>query len=595
MQKNNKKLFEVASGKLRNKTIISVIMCLTMVIVISAPAIFAFSGSSATLLNIFGTETKVDSESLDVTFEDWDGSIICAQKIPHGGSATVPDNPQRGGWVFTGWRLSEKEYIPQIPYHTVTFNISPTAGTLDGGLTQISIEVQHGNTIPQHAVPRVNINPGFLHIGWIESGGWNFVSLDSYVISGQISFTAVMFTFEGGRLSSRSEHMERVDSISLEPDWNDVGLIAPDNFDAFKNITSHMRAVAQYDRVVYSVTFVNWDGSVIFTQQVYHEDGATAPKNPQREGWVFTGWDKPFIRITSDITVAAQFNENPPTSPSPNPQPPNPQPPNPQPPNPQHPNPQHPNPPSPIDFDELDAPLIPFSPNHYLYLIGDTDGLIRPTDNITRAEIATIFFRLITDDLREQMWVQSNPYPDIMQRNWFNNAVSTMTNIGILHGMPNGTFEPNRAITRAEFATVVSRFIERDYTGEDYFRDITGHWAQTYINTIGSLGWVIGVGNGNYEPNREITRAEAAAIVNRLLVRHLATGADLLPGMITWPDNADTTAWFYLDLQEATNSNSYEMKDDGYHKTWIELISDPNWLALERLDSMPRDHLAIIG
>ncbi|MCL2201523.1 MAG: S-layer homology domain-containing protein, partial [Oscillospiraceae bacterium] len=280
--------------------------------------------------------------------------------------------------------------------------------------------------------------------------------------------------------------------------------------------------------------------------------------------------------------------EIPTTSPPPAPPPPPPPPSPPSPPSP-------PQPPQIVDIDELVIPLVLFSPIHYRYLIGDTDGLIRPTDNITRAEVVTIFFRLITDDFREQMWVQSNPYPDVIQRNWFNNAVSTMTNAGVLRGMPNGTFEPNRAITRAEFAAIVSRFIEGEYTGEDYFRDIEGHWAQAYINTLGSRGWVIGVGDGNFEPNREITRAEAATIVNRILVRHPETVADLLPGMITWPDNADTTAWFYLDLQEATNSNSYEMKDDGYHKTWIELIPDPNWVALERPESRPRDHLIIAG
>jgi len=235
-------------------------------------------------------------------------------------------------------------------------------------------------------------------------------------------------------------------------------------------------------------------------------------------------------------------------------------------------------------------PLIPFTNTHYRYLIGDDMNLIRPNDNITRAEVATIFFRLLTDDYREQMWTQTNPFPDVVLQNWHNNAISVMTSGGTIFGMPNGSFKPDRSITRAEFAAIISRFVEHSYDGDDLFSDISGHWAQNYINSVGSLGWVIGAGSDAYEPNRNITRAEAATIVNRILGRHPELISDLLPEMNVWPDNADQSAWYYLAIQEATNSNDYEMKDDNFHKTWIEMITDPDWAALERPNSTPQAH-----
>ena len=246
-----------------------------------------------------------------------------------------------------------------------------------------------------------------------------------------------------------------------------------------------------------------------------------------------------------------------------------------------------------VEIEDPNLPMVPFTQTHYAYLIGDHRGLIRPRDSITRAEVATIFFRLITDEFRVEMWTQTNPFPDVVLQNWFNNGISTMTNIGLLNGMPNGTFQPTRAITRAEFAAIVSRFVDQSYDGENLFADISGHWAEEYINTVASLGWVVGVGNGSFEPNRNITRAEAATIVNRILVRHPETVDDLLEGMIVWPDNINQSVWYYIDIQEATNSNNFEMKDCGVYKSWTELIEEPYWAALERPNSRAMDHRTV--
>ena len=232
--------------------------------------------------------------------------------------------------------------------------------------------------------------------------------------------------------------------------------------------------------------------------------------------------------------------------------------------------------------------IVPFSSDHIAYLVGFQDGTIRPNSTITRAEVATIFFRLITDEYRTQIWSQSNPFRDVTLNNWFNNAVSTLTNADIIEGFPDGTFRGNQAITRAEFATMIARFVEEvDYTGTDRFNDINTHWAREAINLAGYFNWVEGYRDGSFRPNQSITRAEAAAIVNRLLNRQPEDADDLLPGMVIWPDNMNQNAWFYLYIQEATNSHDFEMKADGVHERWIQLVEPRPWVLLERPDSTP--------
>ena len=233
-----------------------------------------------------------------------------------------------------------------------------------------------------------------------------------------------------------------------------------------------------------------------------------------------------------------------------------------------------------------------FSSDHEAYLVGFPDGTIRPNNTITRAEVATIIFRLLDDSYRTQIWRQSNPFSDVVSTNWFNNAVSTLTNADILTGFPDGTFRGNQAITRAEFVAIVARFLDdTNYTGADRFNDISGHWAREYINLAGQYDWIVGIGNGDFRPNQNITRAEAAAIINRMLERQPESAADLLPGMATWPDNANQNAWFYLYIQEATNSHDFEMKADGVHETWTEIREPRDWTVLERPNSRPQDIL----
>ncbi|MCL2569148.1 MAG: S-layer homology domain-containing protein [Oscillospiraceae bacterium] len=233
----------------------------------------------------------------------------------------------------------------------------------------------------------------------------------------------------------------------------------------------------------------------------------------------------------------------------------------------------------------------PQLPSRQAYLIG-AEGHIHPNANITRAEVATIFFRLISDNMRTANWSQTNSYSDVTRENWFNNAVSTTTQLGIFRGRPDGTFAPNESITRAELAAAAARFMNAAGildADEDLFSDIYGHWASAYVNAAAMNDWVQGpYGQGGaFYPDRPITRAETAAIINRIFNRLPESTADLLPNMRTWPDNANTGAWYYLYLQAASNSYTFTMRPGSIHERWVALVPVRNWAALERPDSTP--------
>ena len=220
--------------------------------------------------------------------------------------------------------------------------------------------------------------------------------------------------------------------------------------------------------------------------------------------------------------------------------------------------------------------------DHYAYIVGySEDGTVRPNANITRAEVATIFFRLLTDEARDQFWSTSNNFSDIQPNDWYNNAVSTMVNMGIIQGYEDGTFRPNANITRAEFATIAARFLASGYEVEDdLFTDIANHWARESINDAAMAGWINGYQDGTFRPDAAITRAEAVTLVNNVLQRK--PDADhMLDSMIKWPDNPEGT-WYYEAIQEATNSHDYDLFEDAEYETWTALQENRDWAALEK-------------
>ncbi|MCL2437315.1 MAG: S-layer homology domain-containing protein, partial [Clostridiales bacterium] len=230
-----------------------------------------------------------------------------------------------------------------------------------------------------------------------------------------------------------------------------------------------------------------------------------------------------------------------------------------------------------------------FSPYHNSFLIGAPDGTIRPHGNITRAEVTTVLFRLLDDNFRAARWSQQNQFSDVHTNQWFNNAVSTMANANIVNGNPDGTFRPNDSITRAEFAAMLARFFDGvTPTGQNTFTDTSGHWAENYINMLADFGWVQGDGSGRFNPNGQMTRAEAAAIVNRMLDRVLGSTDDLLDGRTLWPDTPNQNAWYYLYMQEASHSTEFERRANSTLR-WTEILPHLDWSVLERPQSRPGD------
>ena len=269
-------------------------------------------------------------------------------------------------------------------------------------------------------------------------------------------------------------------------------------------------------------------------------------KQPVREGYTFTGWyaDKALtepiddIRMTSNKTVYAGWERT--------------------------------GVPDRLNGDE-----------HFAYIIGRDDGLVHPEAPITRAEVATIFFRLLTDEARDEYLTETSPFADVASDAWYATAVATMEAMGIVEGRAPAVFDPDAPITRGEFAAIAARFDSAPYDGADRFTDIGGHWAAEYINQAAVKGWVEGQPDGSFAPDRSISRAEAMTLVNRVLGRLPETADDLLDGMITWPDNPPD-AWYYLAVQEATNSHDYGRKADTVHETWTGLQPVEDWTRYEQ-------------
>ena len=219
--------------------------------------------------------------------------------------------------------------------------------------------------------------------------------------------------------------------------------------------------------------------------------------------------------------------------------------------------------------------------DHYAYIVGYPDSTVRPQNGITRAEVATIFFRLLTDETRNANSTKSNSYSDVAAGAWYNHAVSTLSAMGIVKGDSHGKFNPNAPITRAEFAAIAARFDDKANTTAVDFSDIASHWAKNEISAAANNGWINGYTDGTFRPNNKITRAEAMTLVNRVLKRLPETAEDLHNDMIKWSDNSDTSAWYYLAVQEATNSHYYDLKENK-HEKWSKLRETRDWTELEK-------------
>lgn len=217
--------------------------------------------------------------------------------------------------------------------------------------------------------------------------------------------------------------------------------------------------------------------------------------------------------------------------------------------------------------------------DHFAYVVGYEDGCVRPNGLISRAETSSIFFRLLKDSVRDSKLLTTNTYADVPSDHWANTAISTMTGLGIVQGYNSTTFDPSAPITRAQFAAICARFDTGKSSGTQTFTDIKGHWAEKYIERAAELGWIKGFEDGTFRPDTYITRAQAMTMINRVLNRIPEDASDLLAGMNIWPD-CNPGDWFYLAVQEATNSHNYKHKAGNY-ETWTSMKQDPDWTRYE--------------
>lgn len=213
--------------------------------------------------------------------------------------------------------------------------------------------------------------------------------------------------------------------------------------------------------------------------------------------------------------------------------------------------------------------------DHFAYVVGYSDGTVRPNANISRAEVATIFFRLLKADIRDGNLTADNDFSDVSDGQWHNKAISTMAKLGIVKGRRADRFDPDASITRAEFAAICARFSTKPVENSGSFSDISGHWAENEIERAAAFGWISGYPDGTFRPDARITRAEAMTMINRVLCRMPQSESDLLDSMVTWPDNKPSD-WHYLAVQEATNSHDFNRQGE-VGESWTKLTSVPDW------------------
>lgn len=291
------------------------------------------------------------------------------------------------------------------------------------------------------------------------------------------------------------------------------------------------------------------DGGTVYIDDYFHAGQEVEFKKvPVKEGYVFEGWylDPEFtqpitsLKLEGNITIYAKWVKD-----------------------------------NNIAGGYLPVPEILNGTDHFAYVIGYPDGTVRPQNNITRAEVAAIFFRLLNENVREENMTDVNGFTDVSVDAWYNIAVSTLTKLGIINGRTETEFVPDASITRAEFATICARFEDSEYSVTDNFTDISSHWGELFIREAAARGWIKGYEDETFRPERLITRAESMTLINRILNRNPESADDLHEDMITWIDNPESE-WYYIPVQEATNSHTYDKKNNVY-ETWTGIQTGTDW------------------
>ncbi len=531
--------------------------------------------------------------------------------VNDGESFTFPADPTKAGYTFLGWSAEGDEnlykagdtvtinadaaYTAQYEVNVCTVTLDLNGGTAGEGFAREST-VNEGESFTFPADPA---KAGFTFIGWSTKGDIKFYKAgDTVVVTADVTYTAqyvantYTVTLElnggtGGEGFTAENSVNEGESFTFPADttkkgFNFLGWSAEGGEKLYKAgdtiaVASDLTFTAQWNAAStgtgsgsggflssYTVQFETNGGSKVASQRISRNDVVKEPTAPTKDGYTFAGWysDKDLTteydftsKVTNSFTLYAKWNDvnsddNTETTPAPNSPTASPD--------------NNPGRPASTPNPGAGGASLNFE-DHYAYIVGYPDGSVHPDETITRAEVATIFYRLMSDESRDMFMSNKNSYGDVAAEDWFNTAVSTMSAASVIKGYEDGTFAPSKPITRAEFAAMAARFDSDEYSGEDKFPDISEHWAREEINRAAQKGWVSGYKDGTFGPDRYITRAEAMCLVNRVLGR-IPSAEHLHDDMTVWPDNSDKSAWYYADVQEATNSHYYEK--NGEYEVW---------------------------
>ena len=470
-------------------------------------------------------DVKYDLDEHTLTFETNGGSAINPVTVRHGNAVARPTDPTKDKYTFIGWYV-DPEFTAKYDFATV----------LEADKT-IYAKFELTST----PIGDIYVRYDVLHIKQLPDGTYDLANAEVEHLSAKkdTTVTAVIKDYRATHHVNVNRTLSKLTGTAIQP------YMGVDGKPVYTILSVY------YDLDFHTLTFDTMGGSKIAPETVRHGLTVAKPKDPVNGGYIFDGWytDKTFRHrydfstpLTEDITIYAKWFL-------------------------------------------IVLPGVTVKKNtpklntadHFAYVQGYPDGTVKPAGNITRAETAAILFRLMDDASRKTYYSTKSGFRDVASGSWYNTYVATLNNAGVITDSSNGYFRPNEAITRAELAAMLAKFSET--TGAaNYFNDVSAkYWAANAIAICAKLGWITGYPDGTFRPDKNVTRAELMAMINRATGRAPKSADAFLPGMKTWSDNT-TDKWYYLDVQEATNSHSYTVKGS---ETWTALTSDPNWSLYE--------------
>ena len=470
-------------------------------------------------------DVKYDLDEHTLTFETNGGSAIDPVTVRHGNAVARPADPTKDKYTFIGW-YADPEFTEEYDFATV----------LEADKT-IYAKFELTST----PIGDIYVRYDVLHIKQLPDGTYDLANAEVEHLSAKkdTTVTAVIKDYRATHHVNVNRTLSKLTGTAIQP------YMGVDGKPVYTILSVY------YDLDFHTLTFDTMGGSKIAPETVRHGLTVAKPKDPVNGGYWFDGWytDKTYrtpynfaTPLTQDTTIYAKWFL-------------------------------------------IVLPGVTVKKNtpklntadHFAYVQGYPDGTVKPAGNITRAETAAILFRLMDEGSRKTYYSTTSGFRDVASGSWYNTYVATLNNAGVITDSSNGYFRPNEAITRAELAAMLAKFSET--TGAaNYFNDVSAkYWAANAIAICAKLGWINGYPDGTFRPDKNVTRAELMAMINRATGRAPKSADAFLPGMKTWIDNT-SDKWYYLDVQEATNSHSYTVKGS---ETWTALTSDPNWSLYE--------------